>query len=138
MHHSKGTPLVTVTNDLLIASDKGLVSVLVLLDLSAAFDTIDHHILLQRLQCLNSIKAALLRWFKSLFYQTKFSLFIMLTVQTKVRCRVPQGSVLEPLLFILYIPPSPVIRNHSINFHCYVDDTQLYLSVKPPMMNPIS
>ena len=56
-----------VTNDLLIASDQGFVSVLVLLDLSAAFDTIDHQILLQRLEQLISIKGTALNWFKSYF-----------------------------------------------------------------------
>ncbi len=54
-----------VTNDLLLASDKELVSVLVLLDLSAAFDTTDHHILLQRLEHLIGIKGTALSWFKS-------------------------------------------------------------------------
>ena len=64
VHHSTET-LVKVNNDLLIASDNGLVSVLVLLDLSAAFDTIDHNILLQRLEHQIGIKGTALRWFRS-------------------------------------------------------------------------
>ena len=56
-----------VTNDLLIASDQGFVSVLVLLDLSAAFNTIDHQILLETLEQLIGNKGTTLNWFKSYF-----------------------------------------------------------------------
>ena len=63
MHHSSETALVKVTNDLLLASDSELVSVLVLLDLSAAFDTINHSILLQRLEHVIGIKGTA-GWFK--------------------------------------------------------------------------
>ena len=65
VYHSTETALVNFTNDLLTIIDKGLVSVLVLLDLSAAFDTIDHQILLKRLEHFIVIKGIALSWFKS-------------------------------------------------------------------------
>src|SRR4029434_6641002 len=64
-HHSTETALVKVLNDLLIASDHGCTSIIVLLELSAAFDTIDHHILLQRLAHHVGIKGCALSWFRS-------------------------------------------------------------------------
>ncbi len=63
--HSTETALVQITNDLLLVSDQGRISLLVLLDLSAAFDTIDHDILIDRLQNYTGIQGQALRWFRS-------------------------------------------------------------------------
>ena len=63
--HSTETALVKVVNDLLLPMDEGKLSVLVLLDLSAAFDTVDHGVLIHRLQHVFGIHGTVLSWFNS-------------------------------------------------------------------------
>ena len=97
-NHSTETAPVKVTNDLLMASDRGL-------DLSAAFDTINHSILLQRLQREINTTGTALDWFKS-YLSDRFNFVHVNDVsseRTTVHDGVPQGSVLGPILFTLYM-----------------------------------
>ena len=132
--HSTETPLVRVTNDLLRAVDKQQAGILVILDLSAVFDTVDHNILLQRLHEEIGVCGVPLQWFES--YLTGRKQAITINKISSSECDliygVPQGSVLGPILFTCYtMPIGAIVRKHGLGLHMYADDIQLYISFKP-------
>jgi hypothetical protein len=132
--HSTETALLSIYDSLIRATAKQQVSCLCLLDLSAAFDTIDHDILLKRLAVWFGITDTALSWFKS--YLSSRSLIVSTlghrSTSFSASCGVPQGSVLGPILFIMYTTPlSSLISNSSVHHHLYADDTQLYISLSP-------
>ena len=106
-HHSTETALVRVVNDLLSAIDNGKVSILTLLDLSAAFDTIDHDILLHRLQHVFGIQGTALSRFKSYLTDRKQIVSVngRLSKSFQLLYGVLQGAVLGPILFTKYTQP---------------------------------
>ena len=128
-HHSTESALLKVHIDIIISMDKGEVTALTLLDLSAAFDTIDHATLTDRLSDWYGISGQAQIWFSSYLQNMHQSVKIEDTFSDKVTLSygVPQGSVLGPVLFTLYTTPlSAIISSFDINHHLYADDTQIY------------
>ena len=104
--HSTDTALLSVHNDLVRSIDNGKVSLLVLLDLSAAFDNVDHQFLSSVLANRFSVDSTALSWFES-YLTDGTKTFTYKGEQTSsfpVDCSVPQGSVLGPRCFLSYIP----------------------------------
>ena len=133
-YHSTETLLTKIHNDIVLSMGKGEVTLLVLLDLSAAFDTIDHNILLKRLMNRYKVQGQALEWFKSYLTQRSQAVCVNDTVSDKLRLRygVPQGSKLGPILFNSYIAPvSEVAQRNQVSDEKYADDEQLILSFKP-------
>ena len=130
-HHSCETALLRVLNDLLSSVDAKRDAVLVLLDLSAAFDTIDHNILIQRLKIRYGLTGSVLEWFDSYIRGRNQVIKIgdSKSDPHQLLSGVPQGSVAGPQIFTLYSSPiEDIVKRYSVSGMFYADDSQLYVS----------
>ena len=133
-YHSTETALLKVTDDILKTLDSHNEVVLVMLDLSAAFDTLDHTLPVERPRSFFGFSGTALQWLSSYLHGRSQRVIIGDTISSPryLEFGVPEGSILEPLLFTLYIAPlQDVIQAYSLNCMFYADDSQVYIAVKP-------
>jgi hypothetical protein len=128
-YRSTETAVLRVLSDAFDAADRGLVTLIGFLDLSAAFDTVDHRILLDRLNHSFGVEDVALRWTAS--YLERRSQFVRfcgsVSSTAYVSAGVPQGSVLGPAYFIVYTADVfRIIHDAGFNVMGYADDLQLY------------
>ena len=126
--HSTVTALLDMTNQWCLNIDKGMVSGVIFLDLKKAFDTVDHAILLKKLSDYG-VQGQTASWFKS--YLKDRQQFCVVngfsSAKSRIVCGVPQGSLLGPLLFLIYINDLPNCLDYSIG-RSFADDTNLTFS----------
>jgi len=113
---------------------RAAVSLLCMLNLSAAFDTVDHDILINHLQQSFCVKGLALSWIKSFLWDRSQPVSIdgVESTRSSLTCGVTQGSVLGPVLFLIYHADiTAIARHHGLEMHSYADDTQLYFHADP-------
>lgn len=125
-NHSTVTSLLHSTNEFYTNADNGMVTGVIFIDLKKAFDSVNHEILLRKLD-LYGLKGMTLRWFGS-YLSNRFQKSLVntkLSNKAQILCGVPQGSILGPLLFLMFINDFPnCLVDTKADF--YADDTQVY------------
>ena len=133
-HHSTESGLLRVMSDILSSVDKGQISLLALLDVSAAFDTVDHSILLDRLSISFGLTGSAFDWMRSFIVGRTQTVHYCGSVSrcAVVRSGVAQGSGLGPLLYVLYTADiQRLVVSLGFGVHLNADDTQFHGSCKP-------
>ena len=131
--HSTEIALLRVHHDLTLALDRNCCAVLLMLDLSAAFDTIDHSILLRRLEHSYGISDSVLLWLRSYMEGRTRRVAIGSVHSNSIQLNfgVPQVSVLGPRLYCMFSKPiGEICKRHNMLYHCYADDSQVYLVIE--------
>ncbi|CAC5366199.1 unnamed protein product [Mytilus coruscus] len=132
--HSTETALLRVHHDIGSALDKNSCVVLLMLELSAVFDVVDHKILLERLNYSFGVSDSALSWIES-YLKDRTQRVAIGTKQSddlRLQYGVPQGSVLGPKLYCMYSKPvGEICRRHKMLYHSYAYDTQSYQVIKP-------
>ena len=131
--HSTETAIVCVQSDISGALDRGSVCMMVLLDMSAAFDTVSHQILLEHMESDFSVTGNVLSWFRSYLSEREQCVIINGSKSKGLSLKhgIPQGSVLGPKLFSIYTSPlGKIIEKHELQYHIYTDVTQIYVTIE--------
>ena len=131
-NHSTAYALIQLYDKLSDAFDQGKVTLGLFIDLSKAFDTVNHDILLDKLE-FYGVRGVALQWFKSyLSCRTQFVQYNGYNSSSKyIKCGVPQGSILGPLLFLLYINDLCNVSK-ALDFILFADDTNIFFSHNGP------
>uniref|UniRef100_A0A803U0W5 Reverse transcriptase domain-containing protein n=1 Tax=Anolis carolinensis TaxID=28377 RepID=A0A803U0W5_ANOCA len=131
--HGTEAVLVAITDELRRQSDSGGSALLVLLDITAAFDTVDYDLMIHRL-AMSGVCGQALNWFNSFLLNRSQCVEYMDQVSDRspLLCGVPQGAILSPLLFNIYVRPlASLARSFSLDCYQYSDNTQLLLRLEP-------